>query len=120
MCLRIFARALREVRGQAMYSLRYLTLARNDIRETLLYIAEELKNPDAALSLMDKLEQAVLLLREFPYAHPLYHAPMRLPSEARFVPVENYLVFYTVLEPEHIVEIRRVLYNKVDLQKQPL
>ena len=103
-----------------MYRLQYLPLSQKDIHEMLLYIAVELKNPDAALSLMDKLEQTILLLREFPYAHPLYRAPMRLPSEIRFVPVENYLVFYTVLEPEHIVEIRRVLYDRVDLRKQPL
>jgi plasmid stabilization system protein ParE len=103
-----------------MHSLRYLPLARSDIRDALLYIAEELKNPEAALSLMDKLEKAILQLKEFPYAHPLYHAPMRLPSETRFVPVESYLVFYTVLEPEHIVEVRRVLYDKMDFRKQPL
>jgi toxin ParE1/3/4 len=103
-----------------MHSLQYLPLARSDIRDTLLYIAEELKNPEAALLLMDKLEQAILRLREFPYAHPLYHSPMRLVSETRFVPVENHLVFYTVLEPEHTVEIRRVLYDKMDMRKQPL
>ncbi len=103
-----------------MYSLRYLPLARNDIRDTLIYIAGELKNPEAALSLMEKLEQAILRLREFPYAHPLYRSPMRLISETRFVPVENHLVFYTVLEPEHVVEIRRVLYERMDTRKQPL
>lgn len=103
-----------------MYKLQYLPLARSDIHNALSYIVGELKNPDAALSLMEKLEQHILRLKEFPYAHPLYPSSMRLLTETRFVPVENYLIFYTVLEPEHIVEIRRVLYNKVDMRKQPI
>ncbi len=100
-----------------MYDLRYLPLARHDIREAIRYIDEELKNPQAALSLLDKMERGIVQLREFPYAHPLYCSPLRLVSEIRFSPVENYLLFYTVLEPEHVVEIMRVLYHKMDTRK---
>lgn len=103
-----------------MYKLQYLPAARSDIQNAVNYIAGELKNPEAALSLMEKLEQHILQLKEFPYAHSLYPSPMRLLSETRFIPVENYLIFYTVLEPEHIVEIRRVLYSKTDIRKQTI
>ena len=106
------------MRNPAMYKLQYLPAARSGIQIAINDIAGELKIPKAAPSLMEKLEQHILQLKEFPYAHPLYPSPMRLLSETRFIPVEKYLVFYTVLEPGHIVEIRRVLYSKTDLRKQ--
>jgi len=97
-----------------MYKITYLPIANQDLMGIMRYISEELCNPDAAQSLLDKIEHAISLLAEFPYAHPLHSLPMRLPRETRFFPVRNYLVFYVVLEPEHVVEIQRVIHSRMD------
>ena len=78
------------------------------------YIAKELCDPEASLALVDDVERAISFLAEFPYAHPLHSLPMKLPRETRFFPVRNYLVFYVVLEPQRVVEIQRVIYNRVN------
>jgi len=97
-----------------MYRITYLPIANQDLIDTMRYIAEELCGPAAALTLADDIERAISLLAEFPYAHPLHSLPMRLPRETRFFPVRNYLVFYVVLEPQRVVEIQRVIYNRMD------
>ena len=100
-----------------MYKITYLPIANQDLTDTMRYIAEELHDPGAALTLVEEIERAISLLAEFPYAHPLHASPMKLPRETRFFPVRNYLVFYVVLEPLHVAEIQRVLYNRMDRRK---
>ena len=97
-----------------MYKITYLPIANQDLMDTMRYISEELRDPGAALALVDDIECAILLLAEFPYTHPLHLLPMRLPRETRFFPVRNYLIFYVVLEPQRVVEIQRVIYNRMD------
>jgi len=76
------------------------------------YLAVECGAYEAAVSLLNEIQQRIMHLADFPYSHPLYMAPMRLPTELRYLPVKSHIVFYTVLEPAHIVEIRRVLHAK--------
>ena len=97
-----------------MYKITYLPIANQDLIDTMRYIAEELFDPGTALALVDEIERAISLLAEFPYAHPLHALPMKLPRETRFFPVRNYLIFYVVLEPQRLVEIQRVIYNRMD------
>ena len=42
------------------YQLRYLPLFRQDMAQTVSYIANVLKNPEAALKLIDDVEAAIL------------------------------------------------------------
>jgi len=100
-----------------MYNIEYLPIARQDIEAIVLYISGQLKAPQAALDLLDALEHAILLLSEFPYAHSVYRPKARLEEEYRLLPVKNYAVFYTVSEQKKLVEIRRVLYAKMDLDR---
>ena len=99
-----------------MYRIQILPLAHRDMQKTVEYISIELSNPDAALDWLDALEESLDMLKDFPYAHPLHTLPYTLPSETRFYPVKKYLVFYVVIEPERIVEIRRVIYARMDIK----
>lgn len=101
-----------------MYSIRYVPIALDDLEQMLDYIGGYLKNPDAAKDMLDHIDRAILHLREYPYSHPLYMMPLRQGTEFRCVPVKNYLVLYTVIEPQHIVEVRRMLYGKIDTGRQ--
>ncbi len=95
-----------------MYNVVYLPIARQDLDDAALYIAAELHAPDAALALLDAIEQAVAALREMPYRHALYASLYALKHEVRCFPIKNYNVFYVVDEARKTVEIWRVLYQR--------
>ena len=98
-----------------MYDLRYLPIAQRDMEEIILYIADVLKAPKAALDLLDEFEHGFLRLKEFPYSCRVYEPVKRLETEYRVLVIKKYLAFYTVLEKEKTVEIHRVVYGKMDL-----
>lgn len=97
-----------------MYDIEYLPIARQDITAILLYISGQLKAPQSALDLLDAFDHSISLLREFPYAHKVYRPIKPLEEEYRLLPVRSYGIFYTINEMKKIVEIRRVLYAKMD------
>lgn len=97
------------------YTLRYIALAQSDLIEIVNYISEQLNAPDAAMNLVDKFEKATSVLEQFPFSGQPYRSNGKLKDEYRTIAVENYLIFYVVLDS--IVEIRRVIYNKRDFKK---
>lgn len=97
------------------YNIVYTRLAKNDIKEAESYISATLKNPKAALDIVIALEKAIKNLEEFPYSHRVYVPHRLLEGEYRFIPVKNYLIFYTVDEEKKTVEISRVIYAKRDI-----
>lgn len=100
------------------YEISYLPVARADISDLMLYIADQLHAPESALRIVDAIDEAVEHLATFPYAYPVYRLVQPLATEYRLLPIENYNVFYTVLEDEKIVEVHRVLYAKMDVIKK--
>lgn len=100
------------------YEISYLSVARKDIFDIMLYIADQLHAPESALRIVDAIDGAVEQLATFPYAYPVYRLIRPLLTEYRMIPVENYNVFYTILENKKIVEIHRVLYAKMDITKK--
>jgi plasmid stabilization system protein ParE len=100
-----------------MHKLKYLQLAKQDIHAIVLYISDTLNAPKAALDLMNALDEAISRLEQFPYAYRIYQAVNQLEHEYRLMPVNNYAVFYIVNEVKHVVEIHRVIYAMMDLEK---
>ena len=95
-----------------MYKIKYLPIARQDIIETIQYIAEKLQAPQAAHNLMNELTANIKILEKSPYIYRVYQLPASLKYEYRAMPVKNYIIFYTVLEKQKTVEIHRMIYNK--------
>lgn len=100
-----------------VYELSYLPIAIKDIEGIALYISDTLKAPKAAADFINILDHSIMRLQKFPYSCRIYSTIRPLEYEYRLLPVNNYIVFYTVLEEEKIVEIRRVLYSKMNLMK---
>ncbi|MHB1652711.1 MAG: type II toxin-antitoxin system RelE/ParE family toxin [Desulfitobacteriaceae bacterium] len=98
-----------------MCKLKYLPLAQKDLRDITSYIADNLKAPKAALDLVDTLDNSISRLQQFPYSCKVYQAIEALEAEYRMLSVKNYLVFYVVIE--HQVEIHRIVYAKMNLEK---
>jgi len=90
------------------YKIQFLPLAIQDIAEITDYIAEVLNAPQAAYKLLTRINEAVEPLKQFPYAFPAYKDEAFKKLGYRIRPVDNYLIFYVVIE--NTVEIRRVIY----------
>ena len=98
-----------------MYRIKYLPIAQKDLWDITAYILDNLKAPKAAMDFIDTLDKSILRLKEYPYSCKLYHPQESLDTEYRFLPVKNYLVFFVVIE--NIVEIHRIIYAKMNLEK---
>lgn len=90
------------------YKIEYLPIATRDIIEILEYI--EADNPQAALRLLDEIDSCISNLESFPYMG-VVPKDFRLDRLGyRMLIVNNYLVFYVVLDD--VIEIRRIIYGK--------
>lgn len=98
-----------------MYNIVYLPTARRQPEDAVMYIAVDQCAPDAAMKLMDEVDNAVRKLKEMPYRFPIYHTLYAMKREIRFFPVESYNVYYVIDEDKKTVEIWRILHR---LQKQ--
>ena len=102
------------------YKLRYLPLFYEDLEQKVVYIAENLQNPQAANDLIDAVEKAIL--ERLPVAESF--EPYESMKERRYpyyrIYVKNFVVWYVVIDDEgddRIMEVRRFLYNKQDKNK---
>ena len=96
------------------YLIRYTETAAHDLYETIGYIDHTLLDPGAADSLLDRLDEELRHLKDFPQAHALVDDPFLKAQGIRFVVVKNYLAFYIIDENSHTVRIIRFLYGKRD------
>lgn len=94
------------------YSVRITRTAEHDLQKAVEYIEFVLLNPTAADSLLDELETAMEKLSLFPEAFPIIPDSVLKEWNIRFVPVKNYLAFYTIFENE--IYLVRFLYAKRD------
>jgi len=86
----------------------YLRAAEKDLLEIFEYIYPD--NPEAALSLLDKFDQTIANLENFPLIGVVPSDSRLQTLHYRTLVIDNYLVFY-VFE-KNIIEIRRILHGK--------
>lgn len=91
------------------YRIQRTEKADNQLREIIFYIAEDSGSVDVALNYLDKLENAINNLTDFPYfgCNPRY-AILRKQGYKVLI-VERHLVFYKVDEAEKVVTIYAVV-----------
>ena len=86
--------------------------AQEDLSEIKAYIAEDLENPQAALSTVTKITKTIRMLQD----HALIGTPLSavadVNSDYRYLVSGNYMVFYRVADKD--VFIDRVLYGRRD------
>jgi len=90
------------------YEIEYLPLAVSDLTDIFEYL--KLDSPQATLKLLDHIDKSILQLEDFPYIGVAPKEQRLVNLGYRMLIVENYLVFYVVLDNK--VEIRRVIYGK--------
>ena len=96
----------------------YTQTARQDLRGIYEYIAYTLLVPKTARDLTEQIMSAVRSLEEFPERNPLYRDESWHSQGVRFLPVKNYLVFYTVNAETETVSVARIMYGGRDISRQ--
>jgi addiction module RelE/StbE family toxin len=85
--------------------------AEQDLAEIVDYVAND--NPAAALKRAEEIEQNILRLEDFPLMGAVPKNRRLTRQGYRILIVDNYLVFYVLLDNE-TVEIRRIVSGKRD------
>jgi addiction module RelE/StbE family toxin len=99
----------------ATFKLVYTPLARQDMLDLFIYIAETLSAPQSATKLLDGIEAAVLRLKESPYSAPAARDAYLATQGYRTLIFRTYLIFYKVIEADRRVVVHRVVYGKRNL-----
>ena len=99
------------------YKLRYLPLFYEDLNEKVEYIAFEKLNPTATLKLVDAVEAAILERLPIAESFETYPSLFERKNPYYRIYVDNFIVFYVIIEAEgdqKIMEVRRFLYKGQD------
>lgn len=94
------------------YHIHVTSVAERDLNRAADHIEFVLKNPKAAEDLLDEAEQQINSLSEFPEKFTLVDDPVLASWGIRFVIVNNYLAFYTIIQEKNLVIIVRFLFRK--------
>ena len=89
-----------------------------DLRGIYEYIAYELLSPDPAEGQFARLENAVTSLKRFPERFARYGSEPWKTRGVRFMPVDNYVVFYLPETEKFTVAVLRVMYGGRDISGQ--
>lgn len=89
-----------------------------DLRGIYEYIAFELLSPDNAAGQLERLEEHMIGLEEYPEKFRPYEKEPWHSRGLRVMPVDNYLVFYIPDRDAGIVTVIRVMYAGRDVDSQ--
>ena len=98
------------------YSLKFTPKAGEDLEQIYNYISEKLFNVIAANNLLEKIENSIMNLKDFPYSCSLVSDELLKSKGYRKLIVENYIVFHLINESEKQVVIMRILYGAQNYQ----
>lgn len=99
------------------YVLRITEAAEKDLNSITDYIAFELRDPSAAWNQIERIQAILYALRQTPERYGIVQDPYLAQRGVRKIPIDHYLVFYTVDSLHGIVTILRVLYGRRDWEQ---
>lgn len=98
------------------FSLYIYPQAAEDMDSIFDYIADELKNPDAALKQIDDFEKLFDTVCSAPLSCPLINNEFVKDPTLRKLIVNNYIAFYRPDAERERIEVVRVLYGMMDFK----
>ena len=101
-----------------IFNVVYTSEARQDLRDIYEYIAYELFVPETAAGQVDRIMKAARSPEQMPMRHRRYEDEPWHSQGLRFLPVDNYLIFYLPDETNNVVNIIRIMYGGRDVKKQ--
>ena len=97
-----------------MYKILRTDKAEDQLRDIIYYIADESGDIDVALKYLDKLQEAINQLEEFPNSGSIPRYSILKKQGYRVLIVGNHLVFYKVDEKNKLI----VIYAIVDGRRE--
>ena len=86
--------------------------AQNDLSEIKAYIAEDLENPQAALSTVAEITKTIRMLRDHALIEAALSSIADVSSDYRYFTSGNYMIFYRVSSPDIFID--RIIYVRRD------
>ena len=83
--------------------------ASSDLHAVFNHIAKD--SVQNAAGLVERLLRSMDDLGTFPHRYPVVSARRKPPGESRVMPVRPYLVYYRVIESDHVVLISTVIHG---------
>ena len=99
------------------YYICYSDEAKEDLRNIFMYIAYELGSRDTAERQVNRIRDAIKKLEKFPKRNPSVPYEPWASLGMRRLNVDNYVVFYLVDNCNERIEIVRIPYGAMDLNK---
>ena len=84
----------------------------NDLDHVINYISNKLFSPIAAKNFYAQIKEKINYLNDSPFIYPVYHDEKLSKEGVRYIVISNYLMFYTVNEPNKEVIMLRLTYGK--------
>ena len=100
-----------------MYKVLRTDKAEDQLRDIIYYIADDSESNDIALRYLDKIEEAINRLQEFPSSGSVPRYSILKKQGYRVVIVENHLVFYKVNEENKTVIIYAIVDGRREYKK---
>ena len=101
-----------------IYGVKTTGRARLDMRMIYEYIAETLMEPVIAQKQYTRIEKAVYSLDQMPERYRQYEKEPWRSRNLRVMPVDNYIVFYTVDNEKREVTVIRIMYGGMDTKRE--
>lgn len=99
------------------YKVIYSPEALDDIRNIYTYIAFDLKAPDTAQGQVDRIRKEIRALDFMPMRFSIVDWEPWKSMEMHKVPVDNFVVYYTVSTESLTVTVIRIFYGGQDAKK---
>ena len=87
------------------YDVTFTEQAENDLRGIFEYIAFDLLSPENAAGQLDRIEEKILSLGEYPKKFRQYEREPWKSRNTRVVPVDNYVIFYIPDKTKKLVTV---------------
>lgn len=100
------------------YIVKITSQAEEQMQDIVYYITHELKAPDAALHLLDAMEEVFRSLAHFPQRIALINEEPWHTKGIHRLPVKNFYVYFWIDEDNLKVQVIAVIYQKRDQLKQ--
>ena len=101
-----------------IYDVKLTGQARYDMRTIYEYITDTLMETAVAEKQLTHIENAVYSLEEMPERFRRYEKEPWRSRNLRVMPVDNYVVLYTVDNKNCIATVIRIMYGKRNLEKE--
>lgn len=100
------------------WKVNYSASSREDLQSIYDYIAHELLSPANAAVQVERIMKAIRSLEKMPLRHQVYSEEPWKTKQVRYLPVDNYIVFYLPNNETGTINITRVIYGGRDMKRQ--